>query len=157
MKQLLINNLEFAKKQENIAGAINAASCERLAETLLLSKEKVTNIEYKLVGKAQKQQPPSLHLALEVTLPAICQRCLEEINIDFSLTFDYLIAEIAPEDSDDIDWLAPAPEMNLKDLIEDELLVAMPIAPMHDKQCTKVTLESGEKENPFAILKDFIK
>jgi uncharacterized protein len=43
--------------------------------------------------------------------------------------------------------------MNLTELIEDELLIAMPIAPLHEADCIKATMQSGEKPNPFAILK----
>jgi uncharacterized protein len=79
------------------------------------------------------------------------------MKVDVSLIFDYLITNIEPGDSDEVDWLEPMPEMNVKDIIEDELLMAMPIAPTHETQCAQVTLESGEKVHPFAALKDLIK
>jgi len=57
------------------------------------------------------------------------------------------------EESDEIDWLEASQEMDLTALIEDELLIAMPIAPMHETDCLKTSLQSGEKPNPFAVLK----
>jgi uncharacterized protein len=73
------------------------------------------------------------------------------------LKFDYLISEFSVEedaDTDEIDWLEVQKEMSLLELIEDELLLAMPIAPLHENHCAKASMQSGEKPNPFAILKD---
>ena len=56
-------------------------------------------------------------------------------------------------ENDEIDWIEEEKEMNLLELIEDELLLAMPIAPHHDNNCAKLSMQSGEKPNPFAILK----
>ena len=47
--------------------------------------------------------------------------------------------------------------MNVLQLIEDELLLAMPIAPTHAEACNKASMQSGEKPNPFAVLKGKIK
>ncbi len=47
--------------------------------------------------------------------------------------------------------------MDIIALIEDEMLMAMPIAATHDQHCTDVLSESGDKPNPFAVLKGLIK
>jgi uncharacterized protein len=47
--------------------------------------------------------------------------------------------------------------MDVKLLVEDEVILALPIAPVHDNDCTPVTMQSGEKPNPFAALKGLIK
>ena len=57
------------------------------------------------------------------------------------------------DENDEIDWLEPSQEMNLSELIEDELLIAIPIAPVHEANCAKSNMQSGEKPNPFAVLK----
>jgi len=156
MKPLLINNLEFAKKNQEISGQIAIASCKRLAELISSSEGHVTDIRYRLTGSAKKMSLPSLFLQIEAQLPLLCQRCLEEIELNFALEFNYLITnkEISEiEENDDIDWLEASQEMDLIELIEDELLTAMPIAPMHETACSQTSLQSGKKLNPFAILK----
>jgi uncharacterized protein len=51
--------------------------------------------------------------------------------------------------------------MDLVALIEDEMLMALPIAPVHAEDCNdnlhNGVAESGEKPNPFAVLKGLIK
>ena len=156
---LVINNLEFAEAQQTLTGEINALNCERLAETLLPSS-KGAHISFKLTGAAKQLRNPSLHLHIEAKLPVTCQRCLDEMLVHLNLDFDYIICKELPieiDENDDTDWLEAAPEMNVQELIEDELLLAMPIAPMHDHDCSKQSMQSGEKPNPFAALKSLIK
>jgi uncharacterized protein len=159
MKHLIINNLEFAQTQQTLTGEIDAAKCERLAETLMPSG-KGAHIRFKLTGAAKQLRNPSLHLHIVAKLPVACQRCLDEMLVHLNLDFDYVICNELPletDENDDTDWLEAAPEMNLQALIEDELLLAMPIAPMHDTDCSKQNMQSGEKPNPFAALKGLIK
>jgi len=47
--------------------------------------------------------------------------------------------------------------MDLLTLIEDEIIIATPIAPLHEGNCAHGTMQSGEKPNPFAVLKGLIK
>ena len=156
MKLILINNIEFAEKNLEIAGQIEVSSCERLLELLNVSSENIADIRYKLIGTAKKQQLPNLNLSIDAKLPVLCQRCLAPMRLDFALTFDYVISAEAPteaNESDEVDWLEASPTMNVNELIEDELLIAMPIAPKHDNGCAPASTQSGEKPNPFAVLK----
>jgi len=160
MKPIIINNIEFAKKSQEISGEIPLARFERLAEIISKTRKNVTNVRYALVGSTKKMHLPSMGLKIEATLPVLCQRCLEEMQIDLSLKFDYVISATAPsefEESDEIDWLEPSQEMDLNELIEDELLIAIPIAPVHETNCAKASMQSGEKPNPFAVLKERFK
>ena len=157
--QMAINNLEFAETQQTLAGEVKAANCERLLETLSASSKDAT-ISFKLTGAAKQLRNPSLHLHIEAKLPVTCQRCLDEMQVQLSLDFDYIICQTLPietDENDDTDWLEASTEMNLQELIEDELLLAMPIAPTHAHDCSKQSMRSGEKPNPFAALKNLIK
>ena len=159
MNDLIIHNLEFAEAQQTLAGEIDALKCERLAETLLPSG-KGGRINFKLTGAAKQLRNPSLHLQLDAQLPVTCQRCLDEMQVQLNLDFNYIICNELPietDENDDTDWLEAAPEMNLQALIEDEILLAMPIAPTHTHDCSKQSMQSGEKPNPFAALKGLIK
>ena len=163
INDLIINNLEFAQAQQTLAGEIDALKCERLAETLGVNSSlggTGAHISFKLTGTAKQLRNPSLQLRIDAKLPVICQRCLDEMLVHLNLDFDYIVCKELPietDENDDTDWLEAAPEMNLQALIEDELLLAMPIAPMHDHDCSKQSMQSGEKPNPFAALKDLIK
>jgi uncharacterized protein len=158
----LINNLEFAQKQQEIADNFAPEALSRLAETLALTGENahLAAIDFTLTGDIKRFRQPSLHLHIKSRLPVICQRCLEEMLIDLELNFDYLLSHSTVnelEDNDESDWLEINAEMDVGELVEDELLLAMPIAPAHEASCSKLTMQSGEKPNPFAVLKNLKK
>lgn len=162
MKLLIINNLEFAQKQQKLSDNFEISSFKRLAEKLSLSDKNahLVGIRFELTGDYKRFRHPSLHLYISSKLPVICQRCLDEMLMNVDLNFDYLISNVGTselDESDEIDWLEASPNMDLHELIEDELLLAMPFAPMHEKGCSKLSMQSGEKPNPFAILKGMVK
>ena len=162
MKTLIISNLEFAQKQQEIADYFAPESLNRLSETLALTSENahLAAINFTLTGDIKRFRQPSLHLHINSQLPVICQRCLDEMLIKLDLKFDYLLSDSsvnAMEESDELDWLEINSEMDMRELIEDELLLAMPIAPVHAASCNKLNMQSGEKPNPFAVLKGKIK
>ena len=102
-----------------------------------------------------------LHLRLATRLHLECQRCLQPVEtpleIGRSLRFVQGEDEAAALDADsEEDVLALPRWLDLRELAEDELLLALPIVPRHE-QCPQ-TLPSavGEdevaRENPFAAL-----
>ena len=96
----------------------------------------------------------------------MCQRCLGPVDIAVSVkqSFRFVGSEEAAEAQDEEseeDVLALSQEFNLADLIEDEVLMAMPVVPRHEECPVEVKLEvadagfeaaSAEKRNPFAVL-----
>ena len=82
------------------------------------------------------------------------------MELDLSVDYTYVIAEAEPESfegDEDVDWLEISREMNVDELVEDELLIAMPLGPLHEHACKPLVKEDVEKPNPFAVLKDLIK
>ncbi len=84
-------------------------------------------------GKAQ----PWLHLVAEGALTVVCQRCLGPVKVPLSVDrwFRFVADEAAAEAEDDEseeDVLALEPRPDLEALLEDELLMALPLVPMHE-------------------------
>jgi len=171
---LLIDNVSFAKRNERLAGSLFLADCPRLAELLgsqasnssasltdKSSSQDTSVINFTISGETNAVGQHFLHLTLNATLNTYCQRCLEQMPLDLNLSFDYLIREIDSgdsdvanvEDNDDYDIQEPSQAMDLHRLIEDEVIMATPIAPTHETHCAQVAMQSGEKANPFAVLK----
>ena len=118
----------------------------------------------------QRGAEPSvwLHLQAQVVLPLTCQRCLAPVDtpmaVDrwFRFVADEATAAAEDEDSDE-DVLALEPRPSLRELIEDELLMELPLVPMHDS-CPQAPaalaasddpgMDAGEpaRRNPFAEL-----
>ncbi len=175
---LLIDNIAFAKRGERLAGSLSLADCPRLAELLgsqasasgaSASNKSVSQddsaINFAIDGEVNAAGQHFLHLTLNATLNSCCQRCLEQMPLNLNLSFDYLINEIDADDSDiayieeedDYDLQESSQAMDLLRLIEDEIIMALPIAPTHDRDCAQGTMQSGDKPNPFAVLKGLIK
>jgi uncharacterized protein len=91
---------------------------------------------------------PALHLRARTRLPLICQRCLQpawtEIVVDRHFLFapdEAQAARIDERAQDDV--LALAQAFDLFGLIEDELLLALPLAPRH-KRCPQAPSLSAQ-------------
>ena len=166
---LLIDNIAFAKKNEHIEGVLSLADCPRLDELLKASTDPKVNrsvaISYMMEGKTDAVGQHLLHLAISADITPSCQRCLNAMPLMLNLNFNYLIGEVSDTDveavdvdnSDEYDLQQANKTMDLTALIEDEVIMAMPIAPMHEEGCVALATQSGEKPNPFAALKALIK
>jgi uncharacterized protein len=96
----------------------------------------------------------------------VCQRCLGPVDVPLQVDqwFRFVADEATAEALDDEveeDLLALSREFDLHELIEDELLMALPLVPRHDECPDPVQLStsdedfdsaSAERPNPFAAL-----
>lgn len=109
---------------------------------------------------------PWLHVQAEAVLPLACQRCLEPVEqtlqVDrwFRFVADEAQAALEDEDAEE-DVLALDPEFDLRQLVEDELLMELPLVPRHAHCPVDVPVEhAGEdfaraqaaKPRPFDVL-----
>lgn len=160
---LLIDNVAFAKIRDQIEGHLTIEQCTRLKELLnadIHNKVATDTINYQLQGEVDDLGQPHLRLFIQADLTATCQRCLEPMQLNLNRQYHYMITSVESEqleDSDDIDLQEPSPAMDLLSLIEDEIIMAVPIAPTHEQNCGPQITQSGEKPNPFAALKGLIK
>lgn len=169
---LTLNNIEFASQLKKVEGNFPLSAMERIQGMLLsslvdspqrqalLEAISDTQVNYRLQGLPERfygeQSLPMISLEVDVQLPLICQRCLSPMSQALALTYEYAIADEPSEsllDDDEVDWLEVDAQMDVAALVEDELIMALPIAPVHDFACTELNMQSGEKANPFAVLK----
>jgi len=109
-----------------------------------------------------RQQVPSLVGDVAVTVDAVCQRCLEPFRLPLAIELRLLPttteqgvsagAEFELWELDD-DRVCPA------EIVEEALIMAMPLSAMHDtaEACREFEPAGGEVERtarPFAALKD---
>jgi uncharacterized protein len=156
-EQTSIDGLDFARKSAEIHGTIAVFDFSRLKDQLFSPDGEV---HYRLVGgrSAEGQFQLALHLAGRLSL--ICQRCLGpmEFEIDTDTVF-FLVSDEnrlpAPEDErEDVDYLVADAPIDVVELIEDEVLLGLPLAPMHeDVNCNDALSAAKEqKESPFKVL-----
>ncbi len=157
---LLIDNVAFAKSREQLEGQLTLEQSPRLAELTNVEAHTKDTIHYDLQGELDNLGRPHLNLLIQAELTVTCQRCLEPMALNLSRQYHYLITDVEsddPEDNDDIDFQEPSLSMDVIQLIEDEIIMALPIAPTHEQSCGPQVTQSGEKPNPFAALKGLIK
>lgn len=158
----IIHNLDFAKKKLYLAVDVGLNECTRLTPLLHSPSQDSTNfmLRYTMQGIVDEFERAQLELHIATRLPMGCQRCLNLMMLELNLSYIYEISaseSIDNVESDDLDWLEIDPAMNILALVEDEVIAAIPIAPMHVGECVNLKLESGDKVNPFAALKDIVK
>ena len=109
-----------------------------------------------------------LHLQASAMVALTCQRCLQPVRAAINLQRDFRFvrdehsaAEIDAESVEDV--LALPRHLDLRELIEDELLLALPLVPRH-KTCPQplptpaddldkeVSIEGEARKHPFAAL-----
>lgn len=149
------------------SGEVDPNSFERLATTLSAEHDQSnTQLNAELYRRNNV-----LHLAFTLTgdVWLTCQRCLQPIAIDLSDDYDIALLEndsqvrLIDEEQDylllDEIVTEQSPERLLpfKKLVEDEILLKIPMAPKHD-DCEMSVEQFGEipeeeeNENPFAAL-----
>jgi uncharacterized protein len=154
-----IEPLRLAEVGRGFQGEVAVSALSRLAPDLH-TREGALRVElhfgldercvYALTGRIEGE--------LELT----CQRCLEPIRIPLGIELKLGIvtsedeAEQLPEGYEML--LVGQDPMVLAELVEDEVILALPRIPRHadPKQCVIQTevVRAEEKANPFAVLKD---
>ena len=109
---------------------------------------------------------PAMHLRVQAELQLTCQLCMSEAAVPVEVDRHFIFvageeAAAALDDQSEEDVLALSPEFNLRELIEDELLMALPLVPRHEQcpEAPSLSVEDAdfqeameEKPNPFASL-----
>ncbi len=159
----------FAQVGGHLAGHDSLLKYERLAqEAKGLHPE--LYVDWEAEGELRAEPDGSsqvwLHLRVHATFPMTCQRCLAPVDVpldverSFRFVADEATAEALDEECEE-DLLALSREFHLHALIEDELLMALPVVPRHDICPEPVQLESSDEDfeaaneqkiNPFAAL-----
>jgi uncharacterized protein len=96
-----------------------------------------------------------LHLQACTSLRLSCQRCLQPMNVPLDIRPSLRFvqgeqqAERLDEDSEE-DVLALGAALDLRVLIEDELILALPLVPRHDRCPQPLPMSAGEVDAPAA-------
>jgi uncharacterized protein len=133
-----IDTHEFTRRDEAASGTVPIARLERLG-SMLLSTE--GELAWRLAGRSELGADGSrrgfLQLALRARPTMRCVRCLEPIAVELEALRDYRMvgseaqAEREDADDDEHDLLVSSRQFDLAALVEDEAIMALPLAPGH--------------------------
>jgi uncharacterized protein len=154
--QPVIDGFEFATAGATQEGTLPIGGFPRLQDLLVSDNGEAA---YTLRGVRDERGRPSLRLQVRATLQLRCQRCLgalpHEVDTDEILVLAASQAEI---DADPITVDMPtrvlaAKEMAVRELVEDELILALPYAPRHEDCEASPEGQDVAARSPFAGLR----
>lgn len=157
-----IDSLDFAANRREISGEVPIAELKRLQD-MLESSQGV--LQYTVQGGVDKQGIHFLNVSVAGRCRLRCQRCLEGFDYPVQLDTRLLLRDQASLDelgSDDagtaeeeFDSILADKHLDVLDLLEDEILLDLPIAPKHALgTCQATDGENLQRDtrNPFAVL-----
>jgi uncharacterized protein len=155
-----IDPLRLAEGKRILRGVLDLASLPRFGAYLTEADGKV---QVEMEFGVDEEGIRFVHGRLATEVGIACQRCLESFRLPLESEFqlgvvtDERDAERLPDHYEPL--LVGSEPAQLKDIVEDELILSLPIVPKHpDARCPgqKVTEQEEEsqpqRENPFAVL-----
>ena len=158
----------FAKEAGELDGRWSLAQFHRITESAVagVPVTDADEVSWNVRGEQRQLRGGDaqtwLHLKAATHVSLECQRCLKPVDVPLQISRNFLFvhgedaAAQLDADSDD-DVLAITRALDLRELVEDELLLAMPIVPRHEV-CPEPLMPAAEDEpvddqpNPFAAL-----
>lgn len=145
----MVNSLEFARNSRFIEGNVPLKWLPHLADRLL---ELDSSLAVSLEGW-QSEEKFLLRLVIDGTLLLQCQRCLASVRLPMQVNgVLQLIStdEDWPDEElmdDEMDAIEASETLDVVGLIENEVLLALPLAPRHE-YC-ELPGETGAAENEY--------
>jgi uncharacterized protein len=158
----------FGKVAGHLDGHWPQQDLDRLAESRLADAEipSADAVAWNVRGESRAMRGGEtqtwLHVEAETKVTLECQRCLRPVQATLKVKRSFLFvsgeeaaAQLDTGSEDDV--LALTRALDLRELIEDELLLALPIVPRHEVCPTPLRAPIGDdvaddKPNPFAVL-----
>jgi uncharacterized protein len=162
-----IDPLDLAKQQIRLSGTYQVSDMPRLAEIVLPGPEAVTfDLQFRL---EPDRKTAVLSGSISAELIIKCERCLQPLRLPLELLPRIYFQDSggpapAEPEEDERDLVEIDGPVVLRDLVEDEILLNLPMMPMHDRdQCSASryleNTDSSEKkaDSPFAQLAELKK
>ncbi len=158
-----IDSLDFARNGKHLSGELPVAELPRLLEALETPQGV---LHYTVQGGVDKQGIHFLDVDVVGLCRLRCQRCLNGLDYPVQLDTRLLLRDQASLDGLDDDDAADGKEeefdsiladthLNVLDMLEEEILLSLPIAPKHESgacQATDGQNTQRDEKNPFAVL-----
>lgn len=152
-----IDSLEFAANGQQISGEIPLVAMSRLVDEL---SDTQGSLDYCVQGGVNREGIAVLDVRVTGQCQLQCQRCLEGMDyiVDLSsrlLLRDQESLDALEDDEDEFDSVLAEKHLDVVGLLEEEILLSLPIAPKHKAGSCKVLMDKGlvdDPGHPFAVL-----
>jgi len=164
MQQSMYNRLPsraLAAEQRTLSGRIDAAELAPRLAAALAREHPVGTVAYELTFAFGPDEAVVVTGQLHAGLEATCQRCLRLFVLDLEVPVQVLlgVCTVPPQLDSEPAWDSVETTPSLGDLIEEELLLALPFLPRHPLQiCTaedKVVTSTAHTHIARAVQRPF--
>jgi uncharacterized protein len=146
-----IDGPQLARDRGTVSGTLGIDALPRLAA----SGCEAATLRYRVQGAVNAGGRPCLAVEASGVAVLACQRCLDAVEFRVELSVELELAaterEIAEAD-DDVDRVLATNAMDVAALVEDEVLLVLPMAPMHDRCGSAAGPRAADRAAPFAAL-----
>ena len=154
---MVVDSLEFARTAQQVAGTVAVAELIRVADQLFYDQGV---IEYVITGRFDSRKRPRLNVEIRGEIHLCCQRCLRSLPYRLDTASDLLVlsgGNSEANDLGDLDGVAADPHTDILALVEDEVLLALPMVPRHPIGQCEIELHSDslQEASPFGVMKQF--
>jgi uncharacterized protein len=152
-----IDPARFAQAGSCLTGSVAPAQLPRVAQVLF---DESGTVGYRIEGALTFKGEPELRVDLAIDLVLPCQRCLERLPIQLTVARTLVLSrgldELAAveDEEDDIDAIPLVSTLDVLDLIDQEVMLSLPIAPRHpDGECdARHEGDPAPQASPFSVL-----
>ena len=155
----VIDTLEFARGGQKLRGSLPVVALKRLEDILFDTQGE---LEYALRGARDARHRPQIEVEVEGLLHLQCQRCLGLLEYAADVKNTLLVvpagagADDELDDPEGPDVIECQPALDVAALVEDEVLLSLPLAPRHADGACRSRLETNDgaaqERSPFAQL-----
>ncbi len=143
---------QFARDGKSMAGSITSDRMPRVGAMLAATAP----FEYSVAGFINALGYPSLRARVDGQVIMACQRCLAPVEVivavDAELEMRETLAEIEGA-TDDVDRILAGKSMDVGALVEDEILLELPMVARHEAcEPANVDPSGAKRPSPFAAL-----
>jgi len=155
-----IDGFEFAVAGATRQGVWAVREFPRLRDMLVSD---AGEIRYEIDGTRDALGRPALRVRIRGALQLRCQRCLEPMRFDVDSDEMLVLAatqeeiDAEPTDPEAPDRLLAADDVPVRELLEDELILALPYAARHDGCGIGGESHGDERISPFAALRGMLR
>jgi uncharacterized protein len=146
----------LAQRGEVFAGELDMAALARVADRLA-PVDRPATVAWTIEGGQDGLGRPMLTLTLRGNLALVCQRCLQPCEVAVDQRSELLIAhdqaELKRLDADEREVVLASSPLDVRTLVEDEMLLSLPFAPMHpEAECAPRASAGREVGQPGQTL-----
>jgi uncharacterized protein len=155
-----IKLFKFARKEVSLHGNYKIADMPRIS---VIARNTEDRINVDLSFYIENNKAPCIKGIISANIILDCQRCLEALPLKLKVIFNlaFVRNESQAEELDtsfEVYNIGEEEELDSIDLITDEILLSIPMAPSHDFDCSlKINKEEIVEEiskSPFDVLKN---